>query len=205
MAVFTNVDALKEEIATTDPDSFFDERIRLKGTNHFGEERLNFAAAILSEEYGVEISPDELIVVGSAKVGFALHDKVRDKETIAPAFRPYRAESDIDLSICSQKLFELLWHEISEFACSQKYMPYRNGNLGNYLTYGWLRQDHFPKGTGRRLVRCDNLLSCRGRIRRDRTLGHPKVDLGIFYSIEHLKIYQSRSIRLCKQKLENPL
>lgn len=205
MAVFSDVDELKDKIVASDPEQFFEECVVSECTDQFGVERVDFVANVLSREYSVDVSRDDLVVVGSSKIGFALHDKIKKGEVIAPAFRPYGADSDIDLSICSASLFKLLWHEISEFACRQKYIPYEYKKLGSYLTYGWLRQDHFPRQGDARLIRCDNLLTCRGRVRRDRSLGHPKVDFGIFYSIEHLKFYQARSIRLCKQKLESPL
>lgn len=205
MPAFSNVDALKENILKLSADDFFDRYILHEETEHFDSERLNFVAEILTEEYGVTVDRHDLLVVGSSKIGFALHNKMKYGQVVAPAFRSYGVESDIDLSICSESLFKLLWHELSEFACRQESMPYRSGDLGNYLTYGWLRQDHFPKLPGARFIRCEALQTCRGRVRKNRGRGHPKVDFGIFYSMEHLKSYQSRSIRLCKQNLEIPL
>ncbi|MDO9638985.1 MAG: hypothetical protein Q7J44_10620 [Pseudotabrizicola sp.] len=205
MPVFSNVDVLKEEILALSPSDFFDRYILHEDTEHFGNDRIDFVAEILTDTYGVAVNREDILVVGSSKIGFAMHDKFKNGVNSAPAFRSYGVESDIDLSICSESLFKVLWHELSEFACRQKSTPYRSGDLGNYLAYGWLRQDHFPKLPGARLIRCENLQVCRGRVRRNRARGHPKVDFGIFYNIEHLKLYQSRSIRLCRQKLEKPL
>jgi len=77
--------------------------------------------------------------------------------------------------------------------------------LGMYLIYGWLRLDHLPFTQDYKSLLCRKLNVCRSKIRKDRQHGHPKIEMGIYYDLEHLKIYQTRSIRQCKERLENPL
>lgn len=146
-----------------------------------------------------------MMVVGSSKLGFAIHAKKKDGIEVLPAYRPFGENSDIDLSICSPKLFNLLWHEISAYFNTMAKMPYRHRKLGEYLAYGWLRQDHLPATAAPHLVKCSSLRMTRGIIRNNKDRGHPLLDIGIFHDLEHLKLYQTRSILLSKRTLEEPL
>lgn len=204
MTAFQNTNQLKKAICDYSSSDFFDQFISGHKTKHFDDEKLNFVAETIYGEYEVKLKMDHLIVVGSAKIGFALHNKIKNGEIIKPAFRGFDAESDIDLSICSPTLFRDLWHDLSLYFSKEKYIPIRNNKLGDYLTYGWLRIEQLPK-THRRHLKCDNLRLVTGKIRQERQRGHPKINLGIFHDIEHLKIYQTRSINLCRLSLENPL
>jgi hypothetical protein len=205
MSVFTNIPDIQKAILEHSPDEFFQKYVLSQSTQNFSKDKLNFVIEVLSEEYGINLKLEELIVVGSSKLRFALHDKKQDGKLVANAFRPFGPESDIDLSICSPALFNLLWHELSSYVCTQNFMPYRHQKLGDYLTYGWLRQDHIPNVPAPYLNKCDNLRFARGKVRNNRQRGHPKVNFGIFHDAEHLGLYQARSIKLCRKKLENPL
>jgi hypothetical protein len=205
MVSFINPDTLKQAVLDFSPKEFFDNYILGKNTPHFDGVRLDFVSEAFNEEYGISPKREDLIVVGSSKLGFALHKKMRSGEVVAPAFRAFGPESDIDLSICCSNLFDLLWYEISACACDQAVIPYRHRSLGDYLTYGWLRQDQLPIAPASKLIKCDNLRLVRGKIRKDRKRGHPKIDFGIFHSVDHLKLYQMRSIGACRKSLEFPL
>lgn len=99
MTVFVKVEDLKEAILGKAPDDFFDQFVVGQETVHFDGDKLDFVSQTFLEEYGVAPSRDQLIVVGSSKLGFALHSKRQDGTEIAPAFRRFSVDSDIDLSI----------------------------------------------------------------------------------------------------------
>ncbi len=205
MTAFTDIDALKKAILENSPADFFEDFVVRKETPHFGADKLEFVSDIIQNDYGVKPNQNELIVVGSSKIGVALHNKIKEGKIVAPAFRQFGIESDIDLSICCPDFLNLLWHQISAYMCKQRYMPFRYKKFGDYLGYGWLRSDQFPSASAPHLVKCDNLRFALGKIRKDRRRGHPKISFGIFHDIEHLTLYQARSISLCRQNLENPL
>lgn len=205
MTVFESIEDLKEALLDNSPEAFFDDFVAGKQTPHFGGDKLDFVSEILHSDYGVAPSRDEMVVVGSSKLGFALHEKRRGRDVVSAAFRAYGPESDVDLSICSPAFFDILWRELSAYACKQNYMPFRHKKLGDYLTYGWLRTDQLPTISSPLLVKCGNLGLARGKVRRDRRRGHPKINFGIFHDIDHLKLYQARSIRSCRISLEKPL
>jgi len=205
MTVFATVDALKDAVLTHTAEDFFDQFLLGQGTPHFDDDKLGFVSEVLQEEYGVAPHKDEMVVVGSSKLGFALHDKWKDGAVTAPAFRSFGVDSDIDLTICSHELFDILWHELSAFLCRKDYLPVRYKKLGDYMSYGWLRTDQIPYAPAPHLVKCDNLRFACAKVRKNRQRGHPKVNFGIFHDVEHLKLYQTRSIDLCRLALENPL
>jgi hypothetical protein len=205
MTVFPTVDALKSALRTNTPTDFFDQFLLGRTTHHFDDDKIEFVKDVLSNEYSINLGKNEIVVVGSSKLGFALHKKIVGGTVAAPAFREFGEESDIDISICSHKLFDVLWHEISSYLSKNSYMPARVKKFGDYMAYGWLRADQIPPEDTSKLVRLSNLRIACSRIRRDRNRGHPKVNFGIFHDVEHLRLYQSRSIGLCKSNLENPL
>ena len=205
MTVFANVEDLKEAVRTYSATEFFDHFLLGRETPHFDSRKIEFVSEVLQREYGVAPKTSELIVVGSSKLGFALHEKRRDGVVVSPAFRNFDTESDIDLTICSHELFDILWHELSAYLCRENFLPVRHKKLGDYMSYGWLRTDQLPNASPPHLVKCDNLRLACAKVRKNRQRGHPKVNFGIFHDLEHLKLYQTRSIDLCRSALENPL
>lgn len=205
MSVFASENELKEAILANTPDDFVDQFILGRDTHHFPVEKMEYVAEVFADEYGVGVTKDELMVVGSSKLGFATHDKRKNGTVVSLAYRSFGENSDIDLSLCSPSLFRILWHEISAYYNQMPQMPYRHRRLGDYLAYGWLRSDQLPVATAPHLVKCSNLRIVRSRIRKNRQKGHPMVDIGVFHDMTHLKLYQARSIGASKQKLEAPL
>lgn len=198
--MFDNVDQLKENLAATDPADFFDTYAIQGAPAHFSDVKISHFCNTFSRSFGLVVPRDSAIIVGSAGLGFALHRKRGRDQLALPAFRPFRAESDVDVALCSDELFRRIWYELSAHACLQNYIPWNHSRLSNYLIYGWLRPDQFPKG--KTLTNCDRFYEAVGEIRKDRKNGHPKVSVGLYYSLEQLRYYQTRSIRICKESLD---
>lgn len=197
--MFKDADQMKAEIQALSPDDFFDIHIIGGYSNYFSVDRLNHFCETFSSIFGVNLTVDAVTLVGSAKLGFAMHEKKKQGYTLK-AFRPFRPGSDIDLTICHPELFKKIWYELSVHACLQNYMPWKHENLADYLMYGWLRPDKFPKGVA--LTHCDKFYETVGALRRDRVRGHPGLSVALFFSAEQLKQYQIRGIRACRARLE---
>ena len=197
--MFQTLQDLKSEISALEPEEFFDQHVVGGQSAYLNPENIAFLCELFSDGFDVEVAPADVIMVGSAKLGFALHAKRTPSFTLE-AFRPYSAVSDIDLSICNPALFRKIWHELSAHACVQPILPWNPDKLADYMMYGWLRPDKFPKGQA--LMYCDRFYETIGRFRRDRGRGQPRATAALYYSVEHLRRYQARGIRLCKQKLE---
>lgn len=197
--MFYNADDLKTAVLASTPEDFFDDHLTGGHSRHFSEAKLEHFCTVFSDSFETDVSKDSVVMVGSAKLGFALHEKKKSDQTLK-AFRPFSDVSDIDLTICNHELFKKIWYELSAHACLQNYMPWNPKKLADYLLYGWLRPDKFPKGVA--LTHCDRFYETIGRLRRDRTNGHPAISVALFYSTEQLKRYQTRSIKACKIGLE---
>jgi hypothetical protein len=146
----------------------------------------------LGERYGIRADNINCFIVGSAKLGFSLVEKKLRDGTTLPRYRKFSEQSDIDVAIVSSSVFEQIWFEISGYAHQSKPWPWKSGKLGDYLVSGWFRPDHFPVGQ----PRCNDWWDCFNRLSANAVFRR-KVRGGLFYSVEHLRQYQLRSVRDC--------
>ncbi len=190
---------LKEILVSLEPEDFVQKYILDSSAIHVNDECIEYIRVRLSEAVGVEIAPSEIKLVGSAKLGFGLFQKKRKDSPVLPAFRPFGPESDIDVAICSAKLFDAIWTELSDYALAKPWMPHIMKNTGNYLVYGWLRPDQVPFE-----ARLRTLDSFRDRLRmlsRSTVLGRRKVSGAIYRDVSFLAKYQVRGIAQCRNEL----
>jgi hypothetical protein len=96
------------------------------------EAYFNLKAAV-AEKF--EIHPNEVIVVGSTKLGFSIVPEKR--------YRPFGDSSDIDVAIVSPMLFDRVWREV--FAYLDAASSWRNQDtFARYFVRGWVRPDKLP-------------------------------------------------------------
>lgn len=169
------------------------------GAEHVAESDIVYIARRIAEVFAAPREDVQVYVVGSAKLGFSIAEKRRKDSDPLPRFRPFRAESDIDLAVISRSVFDAIWGELSRHAYSFPYIPWRSGRLGEYLVHGWLRPDHFPRT---RLRKCDDWWDLCRRLSREPTFGRRAVRGGLFYSYGDLVRYQQRSVASCRKGLE---
>ena len=93
----------------------------------------------ISTQFPVK-SKNNIIVVGSAKLGFSIAPRKR--------FRDIQDESDIDVAIIDEELFDSYWERLFEFNINVKSRSEKEEGLyQKFLEYffkGWLRPDLFP-------------------------------------------------------------
>ena len=195
-----SAEELKNRILTGDLDELLEQEILSGPSAHFPEECIVYVLEFISRKYAIEISREDVFVVGSAKIGFGLHEKRVGPTQRLPAFRSFSADSDIDVAFTCSKLFSLIWHELSKHAVSKPYAPWDSGKLGDYLVTGWLRPDHFPRND--RLRRCDDWKDSFRFLSRDIKLGRRQIRGALFASRHQLKMYQMRGLVNCKLRLE---
>ena len=87
-----------------------------------------------------KIHPNEVIIVGSGKLGFSIAPQKR--------FKHFNVDSDVDVAIISEKLFDDFWLELLSFNINTTSRTEKEENLYNefrkYFFKGWLRPDKFP-------------------------------------------------------------
>lgn len=102
-------------------------------------------AALLSEELyfnlrsevaeRFSLHPTEVLIVGSAKLGFSIAPKKR--------YRPFNDSSDVDVAIVSDRLFDDIWRRAHAFSASGGYWEERE-QFKKYVFDGWIRPDKLP-------------------------------------------------------------
>ena len=135
------------------------------------------------------LHPNEVFVVGSAKLGFSVAPKNR--------YREFCDDSDIDIALVSSKLFDEYWNHVFNF---KKKNPYWNEHkFVNYLFQGWIRPDKLPPS---------KLFSLRKdwwdffqRMTSSGRYGNYKIAGGLYQSYFFLENYQRIGIQECKKKL----
>jgi hypothetical protein len=71
----------------------FDEGMREEVAQHFG------------------ITPDDVLVLGSGKLGFSISKKWQGGMVIRERYRPFTDNSDLDVAIIAPVLFDLIWEQ----------------------------------------------------------------------------------------------
>jgi predicted nucleotidyltransferase len=93
---------------------------------------------VIASQFGV--SHTDVIMVGSAKLGFSIAPRKLWKEI--------HDESDIDMAIISEQLYDEYWRQLLEFNINLTYRTEQEDKLyKEFLEYffkGWLRPDKFP-------------------------------------------------------------
>lgn len=135
------------------------------------------------------IHPSEIVMVGSAKLGFSIKSGKR-------RFQPFGENSDIDIAIISPNLFDRIWLETLIYSESKDIWE-KKEKFQEYLFQGWIRPDMLPpykSSTTRRewwdfftkLTQKYDTYTIRG---------------GLYKSWYHFELYQSRAVNSCKRNL----
>ncbi len=144
------------------------------------------------------ISFHEIYITGSAKLGFSPHNRTQ-----------FTYESDIDVAIVSQKLFDEIMESIRKYQ-----MQLRDSRLAvsdhelkkyhKFLEYGaigWMRPDHLPHSFQVKAIK-DKWFDFFSSISYGKSeVGNYKVNAGVFKSYEHLEQYTFSGIESLKTAL----
>jgi len=196
------VEEFTERLVASSVEEVVQEVILADTALHVPEDDRNYIKQRLGESYGVEATTIEIWIVGSAKLGFSITEKRRGDAPVLPRFRPFRAESDIDVAVVCPAIFDAIWAELSAYAyrsVSSSLLPWNSGNLGHYLVHGWLRPDHFPRA---RLPRCDMWWDLFYSLSREARFNRHRVRGALFHSVQDLTGYQTRAVTDCRLALE---
>jgi len=190
-----NVAEFKEIILKKECDEVLTEVLLSGDAKHCDEKNRDFIRSTITKNYKISEDDLNLIVVGSAKLGFSIIEKFDKQGNLLKRYRPFRADSDIDLAVVSPRLYGLLWDELSYYSFSQPNQPWDSGRLGDYMVCGWLRPDYFPKKTN--LRKCNDWWTIFTFLSAQHRLGRRRVRGGIYYSLEQLKYYQAKGLKDC--------
>ncbi|WP_155624917.1 hypothetical protein [Burkholderia vietnamiensis] len=139
----------------------------------------------------LEIHPNEVILVGSAKVGFSLAPSKR--------YRAFGDQSDLDVAIISHNLFDKIWRSVLEYKYSGRLWD-KEREFENYFFHGWMRPDKLPPSE--RFEFAKQWWEYFSDLRASEKFGPYKIAGGIYRTWEFLDSYQSVCIEKCKNEGE---
>lgn len=87
----------------------------------------------VSEHFAIHHT--EVVVVGSAKLGFSVAPTKR--------YRPFGDSSDIDVALCSSALYDSMWREVFSYWSRGEFWPHFH-DFRKYHFRGWMRPDMLP-------------------------------------------------------------
>jgi len=137
-----------------------------------------------------QIHPNEVVVVGSGKLGFSIAKNKR--------YRPFANTSDIDIAVVSSRLFDDIWKQVFDYWDKNRYW---NGldNFKRYLFEGWIRPDVLPQ---RSFSLTKDWWEFFRQLTSAGSYGPYKISAGLYKSWDFLESYQSIAVKQCQQELE---
>ena len=141
---------------------------------------------------GVHLS--EIIVVGSAKLGFSIAPGKR--------WRAFGDESDIDIAIVSPLLFDQVWRATYEYANRPGIFWSSKRNFIDYLFRGWIRPDKLPR-KGLKWS-SSNWFEFFRKLTQTQQYGPYPIKGGIYKDWNFFESYSKSSIAKCRNVPEDP-
>lgn len=132
------------------------------------------------------IHPLDVVVVGSAKLGFSIKPTRRYGE--------FEDRSDIDVAVVSERLFCRHWADLRAFIDSGGYWE-KLGRFREKFFDGWIRPDLMPGNTHKPAADWWNFF--RGLTSH---LGTYKINAGIYHDWTCLERYQTRAVVGCRHQ-----
>lgn len=146
-----------------------------------------------------DIDPHDVLVVGSAKLGFSIAPKKRWKAFDSDV-EEIEQRSDIDVAIVSSQLYLKIWQQISQISHDLPQTSRKNSEWHTFHANGWIRPDKLPNYNGFTL-RQDWFEFFR-QLTNERVCGQVKIAAGLYYSMDFLTQYQNQSVIQCREELQ---
>jgi hypothetical protein len=138
------------------------------------------------------IHPNEVLVVGSSKLGFSIAPTKR--------YRHFADSSDIDVVIVSRGLFDRMWKAVHTFWDQGGYWE-GSREFKDYLFRGWIRPDKLPSAKSFSLANdwweFFNALSSTGKYSMYKIRG------ALYMDWYFLEAYQLRGVSACLDHLRD--
>lgn len=135
------------------------------------------------------IHPNEIVIVGSAKLGFSIAPQKR--------YREFCDTSDIDLAIISEKLFSKVWKDIFYYNCRSDWNP---KDFSKYLFKGWIRPDKIPHDDS--FTFANEWFEYFMKVTNSGHFGSIKISGGIYKDWNFLETYHANCVEKCRMAEE---
>ena len=138
----------------------------------------------------------EVLILGSGKLGYSYH-----KNSV------FSDESDIDVAIVNQSLFESFYLEIRNFQYRMEsglelltsYEKNEYKRFQSYMIKGWMRPDILPAKITGKLSKKEWFSYFKSISYNNNLAGNYKVSAGLFKNFDYMECYYTNSIKKLKQ------
>jgi hypothetical protein len=139
----------------------------------------------ISHQFGIHTT--EVLVVGSAKLGFSIAPNKR--------YRPFGESSDIDVALCSSQLFDDIWSDVFKYWARGESWPGLD-DFRKYLFRGWMRPDKLPPSNS--FPRSKEWWEFFRKLAAKGEFGPYKITGALYKSWDFLESYQQKCVGDCK-------
>lgn len=183
------ISAFRQALKAKSATDVVSDIILAPGAKFVSADAITYATALIRRKFQIaEQYQLEIVVVGSAKLGFSIAEKVVTGKQSLPRYREFDpVNSDIDLAIVSQKLFYDIWRDLSVYSHRHTPFPW-DSPLAKYLVLGWLRPDKFP--SNQRPLNCQLWWEIFNDMSISQFFGRRKVRGGLYFNKDFLSQYQ---------------
>lgn len=127
----------------------------------------------------MQIAVTEVVVVGSAKLGFSPKP--------GSAYKHFSTDSDIDVAIVSKDLYTAVWKEVMQMVKGGEYIRHLD-KFKHYHLQGWIRPDLMPSSADYR--RCRQWWEFFNELSGQEQFLRLPIRAGIYYDESFLRAYQ---------------
>lgn len=141
-----------------------------------------------------DIHPNDVIVVGSSRLGFSLKKHKRFDLT---------APKDVDIAIVSERLFGRFWDMVFDVVRFNRSWPYqrkKNTAFVSSLFSGWITPHQLPNLSSFKLAR--DWSEFFDELTQERVCGIRGISARLYRDWSRLEAYQEIMINECKRELE---
>lgn len=182
------VEAFKVDLITYSTSELVQKKLIFGDCQVLDSEKYFFLRLKIAKQF--KVHPNEVLVVGSAKLGFSIAPKKK--------YRHFGDSSDIDVVIVSDTLFSSVWASVYSF-WRDKVIWEAEADFKKYLFRGWIRPDKLPPSTKFNFSK-DWWEFFRG-ITASGEFGPYKISGALYKSWDFLESYQHFAVQYCKDEL----
>lgn len=139
-----------------------------------------------------KIHPSQVMIVGSGKLGFSIIEKPKKNKL---RYREFGDESDLDIAIVSEELFDSIWTEVYDYFNSKGFW-YNKYQFTNYLFEGWIRPDKLPPDDKFKLA--NDWWEFFRMLSNSNEFGPYQIRAGLYKNWSFLENYHLKAVEECK-------
>ncbi len=194
MSIDETIKEFRNKLETVDEKILVRKFITSGNCYVINEDEYSELKSIIADHFSIH--PNEVLIVGSGKLGFSLSENTTKGKF---RYRHFSESSDIDVAIISQSLFDEIWKLLYDYTEDKGYWS-KQQEFTSYHFQGWMRPDMLPI-TPRFDFTQTKWWDFFNELTSSQKFGDYKIRGGLYRDWHFLEKYQLKSIRQCKIEL----